>query len=352
MGRGLRLRRRSVVLVVLVNAGALITDAGGWAATTRERPSMTTQVPDSFAPLSADFVHVIPNGAVSVFVGRIRHVEATARMVDGLSTQTGSLTIEVIETVSNTGPSTGNLILVGFHQIADIGTRLRNGRDQWNHLNLAEGQILLLACKPEERPGWQAVAARGLRTATDSEVWAVRRSYSIERNLPGAEHLALTKALGDQNPDLLAYTLDVLGERNALGRTTSVRLMADAIEHTDTPSTNRKEIGSTLTRIFPSIHDDPRLQLLIVQTLASALVNERDEVEQATWASRLASCVLHRSISRQDSRVLIHGVSSPTNAEVAHRLTTMEHNATAIPSSADRRTLAELAERWRNAVKL
>lgn len=316
---------------------------------------MSAQTGSTIHMLSGDFVPVISDPSLSVFIGKIVAVRSTSTIEQDLKMNVGSLTIEVLENIAGQSPRPGTTVDLPFHQVDDPLVRIRNGRDQWNNLELSQNRLLLLACRMVGGE-WQAIAGKNVDSASSPDALGLQQAYRIERVAgdPQQKHRLLQDGLTSPNILLLSYVLDALTERKVIGRHDAVEMMVSAMNSGSTPPDNKREIGYEITRyLFTGSHESQQDDAIIIGGVATALVNETDGQRQLDWANMLRSCVLGMQLENGTADVksqisLLQAVrNGPPPNEVERALSAAERSAKDDPG--EKAALARLRYIWQTA---
>jgi hypothetical protein len=181
----------------------------------------------------------------------------------------------------------------------------------------------------------------------------MRSAYEIEAFAGDpAQKKQLLRAALQSNLDLLnRYALDYLDRHASTDRDSAVQLLHDAIVSPSAPSDRRLNFAMALTGQSYLVRDrkaDPANQV-VVGTLATALLNERDSDTRATLARILASAVLmeYSPEAQEAAKIrstLVHSPQCPP----AQRVTTVLSEIVGRSTGDQREMLSRLLKAWQS----
>lgn len=303
--------------------------------------------------LSGDLAGVVAQLDLTALVGKVQSTHWTAATEQGMEMQVGVVSVEVVEVLHGTAKlRTGDTIEVPAKRAASANVRARNRANYWNALRLNPNDLLLFACRPTDEPGvCKAVAGRHIPSPAADDVQAMRKAYEIEEFADGpAQKKKLLAAALQSNLDLLnRYALDYLDRHASTERDSTVQLLHDAIVSPSTTSNRRLNFALALTGQGYLVRDrkaDAANQI-IVGSLATALLNERDSDTRATLARILASSVLleYSTDSNEAAKVRFALTHSP-QCPPPQRVTSVLSEILAQSTGDQREILSRLLKTW------
>lgn len=303
-------------------------------------------------PLSSDVAAFIHSHGVSVALVRIVHLQAVRQFEGNLEVESGQVAFQLIETLlaPEALPATFS---VRMRRITDPLLALKNGVDEWNMIEIAEGGLVLLATKPTSEPSIRlALAARGVKSERSPEVVAAERACAIEKlESKEMQRERLLDALASKDDVLWSYATSLLLERVRFDRGEAARMVARVMASPATAPEASVKLAPVIGDLFTGETPSDQIDQLIVRTLARATFAEQPLAQRLRVAAELRACLfsehaLNEDRTRQARLALVRSIANPNPHDFIALLTSLLKTV----ERSDRKDLNMLLDLWRQSV--
>lgn len=304
--------------------------------------------------LSPNLIPSISDPSASMIVAKIEG--KTLAPGDAGASERGTLKLSVARLIHSESLKEGAIIETPFERVRDLQIRVLNRANQWNALPLNDGELMLIALKPDDPPKtYTALAAQTVSSATSSEANAALQCYRIEllSDDPTFKRQLVAQAL-ESNDDLLKYyALDLITRRHGFVREVGAGLIEAAINSDKVPADAKQDLGFRLAGggYFDATQGVEPVNLGIASSLARQLASSHDAKSRVQWTGFLSSC-LFREFSSDPKRdhetrlALVREIREPGSPQIISALNLVSRD---VADQGAARQAKKLLEIWQTA---
>jgi hypothetical protein len=304
-------------------------------------------------PLSADIAAFIDSPDVSIVLARIVSVRMTRQTEGGLVLGVGTITLQVTETLVVREQSFPETFTVPMRRFADSLVAGRNGADEWNTIDLTEGQLALFATKPLPESSMRlAMAARRVESEQSPEVSAARLACAIQesREPKKDQRKMLLDALSHKEHILRSTAARLLLKQVRFDRGEAAQMFVQAMASPAVEPEVRVELALMIADLYAGVTPTDATDQLIIKTLANAFFVEQLPERRFSLASHLRACLYSERMSNADGNrqarlILVRSVRTPSPHDFIARLTSLSRKA----EPSERELLQDLLDLWQRA---
>jgi hypothetical protein len=313
-------------------------------------PSPRTQT----SALSPNLIPSISDPSASMIVAKIE--ARTLAPGDSSASERGTLKLSVARVIHSENLKERAIIEISFERVKDVQIRVLNRVNQWNALPLNEGDLMLIAVKPDDPPKtYTALAAQSVSSSSDSEADAALQCYRIEllSKDPMEQRKLVAQAL-ESNDDLLKYyALDLIVGRHAFVREVGAALIEAAMNSERVPANAKPDLGFRLAGAgyFDATKGVEPVNLGIASAIAKQLVSSHDAKSKGQWTGFLSSCLSREfssdsKLDRDKRFALVREIREPSSQQIISALNLVAQDSS---DQGAARQAKKLLEIWQTA---